>query len=400
MTSGWSKITIEDCCLKVTSGGTPLRSKKEYYQNGTIPWVKTGELKDTRIYPDAVEEWITEEAVKNSSAKIFPSNTVLMAMYGDGKTIGSLGLLTEPSASNQACSALLFNPKVCDPIFLFYAMLLHREGLIRQAYGGAQRNLTAALIKSYKIDVPPLPIQQKIAGILSAYDDLIENNLKRIKLLEEMVRITYEEWFVRLRFPGHESIPVNTESGLPEGWEQKKLEDYFPIKTGKKDANIQTADGQYPFFTCSQGIYRTNIYSFDAEAIILAGNGEFNIKYYRGKFEAYQRNYVLIPHDRDFLFLLFLFMKHYLYQITAGSKGAVIKYLTKDMIADTKFQNPNKTILTAFNDIIVPIFYEIENLEEQNTHLREARDILLPRLMTGVIDVASYNPKQLLKEAK
>ena len=127
MIKKWSKITIEDCCLKVTSGGTPSRSQKKYYQNGTIPWVKTGELKDSKVYPDEVEEWITEEAIKNSSAKIFPKNTILMAMYGDGKTIGSLGILVEPSASNQACSALIHNPKVCDPAFLLYAMMLQLD---------------------------------------------------------------------------------------------------------------------------------------------------------------------------------------------------------------------------------------------------------------------------------
>jgi type I restriction enzyme S subunit len=210
-------------------------------------------------------------------------------------------------------------------------------------------------------------------------------------LLEEMAQITYEEWFVRLRFPGHTTTPINKATGLPEGWKIEDLESFFPIRTGKKDANIQSSNGAYPFFTCSQDVSYADVYSFDAEAIILAGNGEFNVKYYRGKFEAYQRNYVLIPHDGKYLFLVFLFMKYYLNRITSGSKGSVISYLTKDMIGKTKINNPSTNILDQFNKIIFPIFYQIENLTKQNQRLREARDILLPRLMTGVIDAEKYS---------
>ena len=278
-----------------------------------------------------------------------------------------------------------------DFLFTYFLSSVWRKEVEKYILPGATVDrIPLTTVPNFKLTIPPLPIQKKIAGVLSAYDDLIEANLKRIKLLEEMAQITYEEWFVRLRFPNHETTPINPETGLPEGWAPKVLNDFFPIKTGKKDANIQTADGMYPFFTCSQGVYRCDVYSFDAEAIILAGNGEFNVKYYRGKFEAYQRNYILIPNNRDYLFLLFLFIKHFLGRITAGSKGSVIKYLTKDMIADTKFIEPSGIVLGEFNKIAFPVFYQIENLEKQNQYLREARDLLLPRLMTGLIDIDDY----------
>jgi type I restriction enzyme, S subunit len=112
-----------------------------------------------------------------------------------------------------------------DSFFLYYALLNkglngHFSGFFT---GAAIKHLTGESLTKIELDIPPLPVQQKIAGILSAYDDLIENNLERIKLLEEMAQITYEEWFVRLRFPGHESIPITPETGLPEGWAIKKL---------------------------------------------------------------------------------------------------------------------------------------------------------------------------------
>jgi len=304
--------------------------------------------------------------------------------------VGEVGRFTSKSENyflGQRTFLYRADPNKLDWNYLAYILQSPQiQGWVNGiAYGATVPHLKVGDMEHLMIPAPPLPTQQKIAKILSNFDDLIENNLKRIKLLEESARLTYEEWFLRFRIDG-KKLDIDPETSLPFEWEKKKLGDYFPIVTGKKDANIQTNDGKYPFFTCSQGTYKTDVYSFDAEAIILAGNGEFNVKYYRGKFEAYQRNYVLIPDDRNYLFLLFLFMKHYLKEITYGSKGAVIKYLTKDMIENANFIEPAEELLVDFNKLIVPIFYEIENLDHQNQLLKEARDILLPRLMTGMID--------------
>lgn len=276
------------------------------------------------------------------------------------------------------------DPKKIDLKFLFYQLRISGlEGMNSDA-AVPGLNRTAAINKI--INLPPLSTQQKIAKILSRYDDLIENNLKRIQLLEESAKLTYEEWFLRFRI-NEKKLDIDKSTGLPIGWKNKKLGDFFPIITGKKDANIQNDDGQYPFFTCSQETLRTDNYTFNAEAIILAGNGEFNVKYFRGKFEAYQRNYVLIPYNVDYLYILFLHIKHYLDLITYGSKGAVIKYLTKDMIENANFLEPTEKVLIHFNNEIIPIFHLVEILNDQNKLLKEARDILLPRFMTGMIDI-------------
>jgi len=327
---------------------------------------------------------------------LLAKNQIIIAMTEQGEgLLGSAALIPDDNKylHNQRLGLVTVkDPAKIDPYYLYKLFNTQeiRLQIFASATGAKVRHTAPERVYKCKALLPPLPIQEKISRVLSAYDDLIEANLKRIKLLEEMAQITYEEWFVRMRFHGHETTPTNPETGLPEGWTPKVLKEFFPIKTGKKDANIQTADGMYPFFTCSQGIYRCDVYSFDAEAIILSGNGEFNVKYYRGKFEAYQRNYVLIPNNREFLFLLFLFIRHFLGRITAGSKGSVIKYLTKDLIADTKFIEPSRIILDEFNKLAFPVFYQIENLEKQNALLKEARDLLLPRLMTGLIDIDEY----------
>ena len=125
---GWQVRSIDSLCLRVTSGGTPLRTNPAFYKNGTIPWVKTKELKDWYIYDS--EEKITPVALEKSSAKLFPPNTVLMAMYGDGRTITSLGILRIKAATNQACCALIVNPDVCGYFYLFYALKYHRNDFI------------------------------------------------------------------------------------------------------------------------------------------------------------------------------------------------------------------------------------------------------------------------------
>jgi type I restriction enzyme S subunit len=291
---------------------------------------------------------------------------------------------------NQRIGLLIFKENKFDRDFIYWLLRSehYQKFVAGSATGATVKHTSPSKIKAFKFKAPVNNILRiKIAKILSNYDDLIENNLKQIDLLEESAKLTYEDCFLRFKIDG-KSLDIDKITELPFGWKNKKLGDFFPITTGKKDANIQNIDGQYPFFTCSQETLRTDNYSFDAEAIILAGNGEFNVKYFRGKFEAYQRNYVLIPYNLDYLYILFLHIRHYLDLITYGSKGAVIKYLTKDMIEMADFLEPTEEILIDFNKKIIPIFHLVEILNSQNRLLKEAREILLPRLMTGMIDTS------------
>jgi type I restriction enzyme, S subunit len=219
MKSRPERVPIESLCLGVTSGGTPSRSNSAYWDDGVIPWFKTGELNDW--YVEEAEERITEEALSASSAKLFPPDTVLMAMYGDGKTITTLGLLRTEAATNQACCAMIANPSKCHFLYLFYALKYYRHELLKLVVAGAQRNLSGGIIRSFKVLCPPLATQKRIAAILSAYDDLIENNRRRMALLEDAARQLYREWFVRLRFPGYEHSRIS--NGVPKGWERKVL---------------------------------------------------------------------------------------------------------------------------------------------------------------------------------
>ncbi|MDY0282854.1 MAG: restriction endonuclease subunit S, partial [Salinivirgaceae bacterium] len=251
MAAAFNDIPIENLCKRVTAGSTPLRSRADYYDGGTIDWYKTGELDDWYLGP--ADERITERALEETSVKLFPANTVLMAMYGDGKTITSMGMLRSPAATNQACSAMLVDEEKCDPRYFFYALKGRRDLLLKVASGGAQRNLSGKLIKEFRLPVPPLPIQQRIAGILSAYDELIENSQRRIKILETMARALYREWFVHFRFPGFENHPrVASPLGeIPQGWEAVAFTEIADVLSGgtPKTTTPEYWDGEIPFFT-------------------------------------------------------------------------------------------------------------------------------------------------------
>ncbi|MCQ2216694.1 MAG: restriction endonuclease subunit S, partial [Bacteroidales bacterium] len=246
-------------------------------------------------------------------------------------------------------------------------------------------NLNAGIIKNLEISIPTLPTQHRIATILSRYDSLIENYQKQIKLLEEAAQRLYKEWFIDLRFPGYEN--ANIVDGVPEGWERKKVGEIAPIITGKKDANYGTSDGEYPFFTCSQEPIKAPSFSFDCAAVLLAGNGDFNVKLYRGKFEAYQRTYVLSPHSDQHLYLLYYTISANMTKLAAGSSGSTIKFLTKGMIDNIYINLPIKNILESFNKKVEPIQSSRESIQSQLRHLTEARDRLLPKLMSGEINI-------------
>ena len=236
-----------------------------------------------------------------------------------------------------------------------------------------------------EVELPPMEIQHRIASILSRYDSLIENYQKQIKLLEEAAQRLYKEWFIDLHFPGHEN--TNIIDGVPEGWEKKKVGDITPIITGKKDANFGTPDGEYPFFTCSQEPIKAPSFSFDCAAVLLAGNGDFNVKLYRGRFEAYQRTYVLSPYIDSHLYLLFYTISANMTKLAAGSSGSTIKFLTKGMIDGINLNVPNDEILRSFNKKVEPIQSSRESLQSQLRLLTEARDRLLPKLMSGEITI-------------
>ena len=234
--------------------------------------------------------------------------------------------------------------------------------------------------------IMPVPVnlsdQRKIAGILSALDAKIENNNKINANLEAQAQAS---WFVDFT-PFKDQPFVDSELGpIPQGWKVGTLGEFFPIVTGKKDANISSKSGKYPFFSCSQNISWTNDYSFDGFAIIVAGNGDFNVKWYNGKFEAYQRTYVLIPYNPTLTSWLYYAVKYNLNMITIGARGSVIKFITKGDIQNFKVAYPQNIDKHEIVKMLGKINKDIEHNKNEVSCLAKLRDTLLPKLMSGEI---------------
>ena len=275
---------------------------------------------------------------------------------------------------NGACSAdvlcIRANNKA-DSKYLYYLLSqqLFFDYVMSGAKGCKMPRGDKKQIMQFEISLPPLEEQRRIAGILGAIDDKIENNRRINDNLEQQAQALYKQWFVDNR---------------SDDWETKKLSEFFNVVTGKKDANFSTTNGEYPFFTCSQDVLKAPDYSFEGAAILLAGNGDFNVKRYIGKFEAYQRTYVLIPFDRKYHSFLYLTIKHYLQEITGGSRGSVIKFITKGNIADFEVALPQINIDDKLA-VLDSLYQTIDGNMTENETLATLRDTLLPKLMNGEI---------------
>ena len=274
---------------------------------------------------------------------------------------------------------------IADPDYIYYLTIseLVRIPAIKSMVGSSGRQrVQTDVVENLEIDLPDLRTQKKIAKILSALDDKIECNNQINKNLEEQAQALFKSWFIDFEPYGGK---------IPNDWMRYKLSDFLPVITGKKNANISSKTGKYPFFSCSQDIAWTENYSFEGDAILVAGNGDFNVKFYNGKFEAYQRTYVLIPYNSKYTSWLYYVVKYNLSEITSAARGSVIKFITKGNLEEFTFFAPKN--LQNFD--LVDTFGVINNIIstniQENYKLCNIRDTLLPKLMSGELDVSDID---------
>lgn len=284
----------------------------------------------------------------------------------------------------DTCFYSLINEKLVDGYYLYrFLRSLDLSGLDT---GASIPSMTQKTYNGIKISLPSLFTQRKIASILSAYDSLIENNTKRIRLLEQMAENLYKEWFVRFRFPGYEDTEFV--DGMPKGWICERLGKVANISTGKCNREDAETDGKYPLFDRSQEIKRSSVWLKDCEAIIVPGEGTtFIPRYFKGKFNLHQRCYCVEPKIDDigkFLFYVLLFNRKYFLSVATG---ATVPSLRQNNFTSMKFLMPELGLCRKFNQFASNIFSEIDSLQHQSSLLTRQRDLLLPRLMSGKLEV-------------
>jgi type I restriction enzyme S subunit len=290
-----------------------------------------------------------------------------------------------------------------NPRFVYF--YLHTINFKRFDVGNSNPTLNRNHIHDLPALIPPLDTQQRIADILSAYDDLLENNRRRIKLLEESTRLLYQEWFVRLRYPGHEH--VKSAKGLPEKWLKTKVFDAMQVMSGgtPKTTTPEFWDGDVPFYTPKDSV--SDFYVLDTEKHITdVGLTKCNSKLYPkdtifitargtvGNLNLAQRSMAMNQScyalkGREGLSQKFLFcaLREAIQHFQQHAGGAVFDAIIVDTFKLIPFVIPDPKLIKLFEGDIEPKFHQVENLLLQNQKLRAARDLLLPRLMSGEIAV-------------
>ena len=359
----WTVLSFENCLKKVKSKKVSSIPQKNYHESGEFPVIDQGA---TFIagWTDSVESVIFDNlpvVIFGDHTRIFKYVDFPFAMGADGTKL------------------LYANDDILDARFFYYALL--NLNLPNKGYNRHYRYL-----REFSVGCPPLPEQRAIAHILQTIQEAKTARQCELALERERKAALMDHLFSY----GTKGEPrKQTEIGeIPESWEVVRLEDVCTFTTGKLNSEQAKANGRYPFFTCSQETFRIDSYSFDQEAILLAGNnarGIFSVKYYKGRFDAYQRTYVITIKDTKQLsyqyFLYDLFLK--LELLKRRSIGATTKYLTAPIIKNLGLTLPSSSEQLMISSVLWSCDEKIASLEQEAERLDELFHAMLDELMTG-----------------
>jgi type I restriction enzyme S subunit len=383
---------------EVVTGGTPSTKNPEFFGD-QYPFITPSDLDfDSRTVK--TERYLSEEGRGQLKNRLLPPNAICFTSIG--ATIGKMCMTTYPSFTNQQINSIVVDQTRHDPWFVYYLLKTQIEQIKALAGGSATPIVSKSKFAEAKVFVPPLPTQRKIAAILSAYDDLIENNTRRIAILEQMAQLLYREWFVRFRFPGHGSA-LRVESALgeiPEGWEVKRLGEVCDLTMGQSPSSEfynEVGEG-LPFH---QGVTdfgnwfpNTRVYCTQLNRIAEDGDILFSVRAPVGRINLADRRIVIgrgvsaiRSKTGNQAFLLQQLKEKFQEEDSIGG-GTIFKAVTKSDMQDILLMIPPVKLVTEFEQIAKPILQQIRNLTYRNVTLRATRDLLLPRLISGEVDVA------------
>lgn len=305
--------------------------------------------------------------------------------------LGEVGLVREEKNYFLGQRLVLFraNNKMCDGRFLMYSLLWrdNKQAIISKGVGSTVAHLRVPECENIEIKVPDLDVQHRIADILSAYDDLIENNQKQIKLLEEAAQRLYKEWFVDLRFPGHENTKIV--DGVPEGWHRGTIGQIAEFKRGRTITKAQVKGGNVPVVAGGlEPAYYHNVANTKAPVITISASGANAgfVRLYGVDVFASDCSFV-DGLGTESLFFVYEFLKESKVSIDQLQKGSAQPHVYAKDINAMKITIPEKEYLERFDRYAKVYFNKIKTLQGQNDRLKTARDLLLPKLMSGEVEV-------------
>ena len=406
----WPVMTIQDVAELVTKGTTPTTLGKAFTGSG-IRFIKAEALNGDTSLEETGMAFVDEETHQLLKRSILKVDDVLITIAG--AQIGRCGFVKEhnvPANTNQAVGIVRVNKAKAFPRFIYYFFKQKSTFDFIQGLGAAQAaqpNLNLANLKQIKFPAPLLDEQRKISGVLSAYDELIEKNSRQIQLLEEAARQLYKEWFVRLRFPGHEQIKVV--AGIPEGWEKRIFDDICQSIGGGTPSTSKRDywDGDIEWVTPSDITRSNSIYLIETEnkitdsglrnssakmlpgnAILMTSRASIGFFAIANRPVCTNQGFIAIVPNNEYSreYLLFNLVSR-VDELRAQASGTTFKEISKGKFRGLSVLWPPESIQAEFSDWIVTHLKKIQSLSIMNNKLRQARDLLLPRLMNGEIRV-------------
>ena len=413
----WPIIRLEDVTEKVGSGATP-KGGKESYRNSGISLIRSLNIYDYVFNYDNLA-FISDDQASKLRNVIVEEDDILLNITGASVarcTIVPSSVL--PARVNQHVAIIRLKKKLVNPRFLLYTLNSgsYKNYLLNIAQTGATREaLTKDDILNFNIPVPPKSLQDRIADILSAYDELIDNNNRRIALLEQMAEQIYKEWFVRFRFPGYENTKLV--KGIPEGWEVVKIKDIYNTSSGgtpsRKDYLnyqngtinwVKTGELKDSFVFDSEekitdkGVQSSSAKLFPSNTVIVAMYGATigQLGILVNSAATNQACCALLPKADTFSpWYIYFFLKNYRAELVGMSMGAAQQNISQNEIRKVNILKPVSYVLEKFNKNIEPIFECIKTLKSKNTVLKNTRDLLLPRLISGQLSVEAVEQEEV-----
>ncbi|MFH1859991.1 MAG: restriction endonuclease subunit S [bacterium] len=399
--SGWSTWKVSRLFKKIGSGTTPTAGTPEYYADGIIPWINTGDLNDS--YISVCSSYITQKAFDDhSSLKTYEAGTLIIAMYG--ATIGKIAITKFEACTNQACCSLV-HPKLIDTKFAFYWFIANKENIINLSYGGGQPNISQDIVRSLKIPICDIPEQQSIVHFLDyktgQIDSFIANRQKQIELLKEQKAGIINKAVTKGINPDAKMKPSGIEwiGEIPEGWEVVKLKYAAKLQSGETiTADDITEIGDYPVFGGNGLRGYADSYTNEGNFILIGRQGALcgNINYATGKFWASEHAvvaYLRKPINILWFGELLRAMNLNQYSQAAAQPGLSVDRIKNLFLPFPNYQEQNvielyiKSETTTINTLISKYQKQIDLMQEYRTSL-------ISQAVTGKIDVREWQPNK------
>lgn len=378
------KRTLQELCLNITDG---KHGDCENEENSGYYFISCKDIFDGQInYKNArqITKADFEETHKRTMLEV---DDILLTNSG---TIGRMAFVTDREVTTKTTfqkSVAIIKPdkqKVL-PRYLYYKLQNCVPQFINSSNGSAQKNLLLSTMRTFQIEIEEKrEKQEKIANTLSAYDDLIENNQKQIKLLEEAAQRLYKEWFVDLRFPGHENTKIV--DGVPEGWSKTNINEILTFHRGYDLTKNEMKAGRYPVVGSTTVIGYHNEFKINGPGIVTGRSGSL------GKYQFIWDNFW--PHNTSLYIsdykdhnIFFVYSLLQTVDFASLNNGGAIPTLNRNVLSNIEVIEPEKKLQDVFAKIAEPQYQKIRNLEKQNDRLKTARDLLLPKLMSGEVEV-------------